>query len=74
MPMILLAVVGSSNQSNTIKMMSLFWWGALTNQIGNLKFEAYFEVLCHSYYWLPLPTMVREPEIPFQKTSRVLPC
>ena len=45
MPMILLAVVGSSNQSNTIKMMSLFWWGALTNQIGNLKFEAYFEVL-----------------------------
>ena len=32
MPMILLAVVGSSNQSNTITMMSLLWWGALTNQ------------------------------------------
>ena len=32
MPMILLVVVGSINQSNDITIMSLLWWGALTNQ------------------------------------------
>ena len=32
MAVILLAVVGSINQSNAITMMSLLWWGALTNQ------------------------------------------
>ena len=30
--MIWLAVVGTLNQSNAITMMSLLWWGALTNQ------------------------------------------
>ena len=30
--MIWLAVVGTLNQSNAIIMMSLLWWGALTNQ------------------------------------------
>ena len=30
--MIWLAVVGTVNQSNAITMMSLLWWGALTNQ------------------------------------------
>ena len=30
--MIWLAVVGTLNQSNSITMMSLLWWGALTNQ------------------------------------------
>ena len=30
--MIWLAVVGTLNQSNTITMMSLLWWGALANQ------------------------------------------
>ena len=32
MQMIWLAVVGTLNQSNAITMMSLLWWGALTNQ------------------------------------------
>ena len=41
MPMILLAVVGSSNQSNTITMMSLLWWGALTNQNHAQSMEVY---------------------------------
>ena len=41
MPMILLAVVGSSNQSNTITMMSLLWWGALTNQNHAQPLEDY---------------------------------
>ena len=34
--MIWLAVVGTLNQSNAITMMSLLWWGALTNQNHSL--------------------------------------
>ena len=35
--MIWLAVVGTLNQSNAIIMMSLLWWGALTNQNHSLR-------------------------------------
>ena len=46
--MIWLAVVGTLNQSNAITMMSLLWWGALTNQNHSL-WE--FTVGGHCNHW-----------------------
>ena len=54
MQMIWLAVVGTLNQSNAITMMSLLWWGALTNQnpawpVGVYRWSLLWEITMGVY-------------------------